>query len=159
MKKLTLYAAMALLAGSVAFTACKKEADPMPQTQTPAPTKTLYERLGEEAAIKAVVDKFIEFVATDDRINSFFAETVAQNRVDALKMNLVNQIGEASGGPQKYTGKNMVDAHTGMNIQDADFDALVEDLVKALDFYNVPEQEKGELLAVLGPMRSDIIGK
>lgn len=159
MRKMTLYATMVLIAGATTFIACKKEKDPTPAAPVMPATKTLYERLGGEASVKAVVDKFIEFVATDPAINSFFAETVAQNRVDALKMNLVNQIGEASGGPQKYTGKNMVEAHKGMNIQNADFDALVGDLVKALDFYKVPEQEKSELLGVLGPMRSDIVGK
>ena len=155
MRKFTL--STLILAGVIAFSSCKKEET---QTQTPAPaTPKLYDRLGGEAAVKSVVDKFIEYVAADTAINSFFAETVAQNRVDALKMNLVNQIGEASGGPQKYTGKNMVDAHKGMNIQNSHFDALVGDLVKSLDFHKVPEKEKNELLSVLGPMRSDIVGK
>lgn len=156
MRKVTMYSMMLVVVLAITIGACKKETS---TPVTPTPTPTLYERLGGEPAVKAVVDKFIEFVAADTVINSFFAETVAQNRVDALKMNLVNQIGEASGGPQKYTGKNMVDAHTGMNIKDSHFDALVVDLVKSLDFYKVPEKEKGELLAVLGPMRSDIVGK
>lgn len=155
MKKITWSISMLLLAGIITFTACKKENE----TPTPPPAKTLYERLGGEPAVKSVVDKFIEYVAADTAINSFFAQTVAQNRVDGLKMNLVNQIGQASGGPQKYTGKDMVTAHTGMNIQNRHFDALVGDLVKSLDFHKVPEKEKGELLAILGPMRSDIVGK
>ncbi|MCB0697966.1 MAG: group 1 truncated hemoglobin [Chitinophagaceae bacterium] len=157
MRKSITYATILFVAGALTFGACKKKEDTMPTTTTM--TKTLYERLGGNDAIKAVVDKFIEYVAADTAINSFFAETVAQNRVDALKMNLVNQIGEGTGGPEKYTGKSMADAHKGMNIQNDDFDALVGDLVKALDFYNVPEQEKGELLDILGPMRSDIVGK
>lgn len=157
MTKPKMYTWMLIAVLAIGMASCKKETTPT--TPAPAPTPSLYERLGGESAVKAVVDKFIEYVAADTVINSFFAETVAQNRVDALKMNLVNQIGEASGGPQKYTGKNMVDAHTGMNIQNVHFDALVADLVKALDFYNVGATEKDELLGVLGPMRSDIVGK
>lgn len=157
MKKVTIYIMLLLSAGIITFSACKK--DDNTTTQMPEPTPTLYQRLGGGDAIKGVVDKFIEYVAADTVINSFFAETVAQNRVDALKMNLVNQIGEATGGPEKYTGKDMVTAHKGMNIQDKHFDALVGDLVKSLDFYMVPEKEKKELLDILGPMRSDIVGK
>lgn len=156
MKKVAILFAASALVLSATLYSCKNDDN----SSNPTPTqKTLYERLGGNASIKAVVDKFVENVATDTIINGFFAQTIANNRVDALKMNLVNQIGEASGGPEKYTGLDMVAAHKGMNIQDIHFDALVGDLVKALDFYNVPEQEKGELLSVLGPMRSDIVGK
>jgi hemoglobin len=53
----------------------------------------------------------------------------------------------------------MEKAHKGMNISDADFGALVEDLVKALDKFNVPAKEKGELLGALAAMKGDIVGK
>jgi hemoglobin len=72
-------------------------------------------------------------------------------------MHLVNQIGQATGGPEKYTGRDMKTAHAGMMITKAHFDALVEDLVKALDQFKVPEREKNELLGLLGPMEKDIV--
>jgi hemoglobin len=53
----------------------------------------------------------------------------------------------------------MKTAHTGMKIADAEFGALVEDLVKTLNKFKVPAQEQNELLGVLGPMKSDIVGK
>jgi hemoglobin len=83
----------------------------------------------------------------------------ASASLDRLEGHLVNQIGQASGGPQRYTGRDMKTAHAGMGIGGPAFDALVEDLVKALDKFAVPEQEKSELLAVLGPMRSAIVEK
>jgi truncated hemoglobin YjbI len=122
--------------------------------------KSLYVRLGGKKAITAVVDEFVTNVAGDTRINKFFEKTVADpKRAQALKDNLVNQICEASGGPCKYKGLDMVTAHKGMNISDADFGALVEDLVKALDKFNVGETEKNELLGALGGMKGDIVGK
>ena len=117
--------------------------------------KSLYDRLGQKPAITAVVDDFVARVAKDGRINRFFANT----DIPPFKAKLVDQICEASGGPCKYTGKDMKTAHAGMGVSDADFTALVEDLVATLDKFKVPEKEKGELLGALGPMRKDIVTK
>ena len=122
--------------------------------------KSLYDRLGGKKAISAVVDQFVANVAADDRINKFFAQTASDKaRLDAFKKKLVDQICQASGGPCKYTGKDMKTAHQGMGITEADFNALVEDLVKALDKFKVGETEKSQLLGALGPMKPDIVEK
>jgi hemoglobin len=121
---------------------------------------TLYKRLGGKTAIVAVVDEFVGRVAADQRINHFFAATAADpKRLAGFKGKLVSQICQASGGPCKYRGKNMKAAHHGMGVAGADFDALVEDLVGALDKFKVAEGDKNELLGVLGPMKSDIVEK
>jgi hemoglobin len=117
--------------------------------------RPLYDRLGGKPAITAVVDDFVGNVAADARINRFFAGA----NVPRLKAMLVDQICEASGGPCKYTGRSMKAAHAGMKITDADFNALVEDLVKSLDKFKVPAREKNELLAALGGMKGDIVGQ
>jgi hemoglobin len=114
---------------------------------------SLYQRLGEKPAITAVVDEFVARVAADSRINGRFANT----DIPRLKMNLVDQICAASGGPCTYKGRDMKTTHAGMRLTNADFDALVGDLVAALNKFKVPEREKTELLSVLGPMRKDIV--
>ncbi len=122
--------------------------------------KSLYDRLGGKAAIVAVVGQFVANVAADKRINTFFKATAAdKTRLAKFKTNLVNQICQGSGGPCKYTGKTMKAAHKGMGITDANFNALVEDLVAALNKFKVGTKEKNDLLAVLGPMKSDIVGQ
>jgi len=117
--------------------------------------KSLYERLGGKDSITAVVNTFVAKVGGDKRINGYFAST----DLTKLKMHLVNQICEASGGPCKYTGRTMKQTHAGMGVTDAAFGALVEDLVAALDHHKVGKVEKDELLAVLGPMKTDIVEK
>lgn len=117
--------------------------------------KSLYDRLGGKGAITAVVETFVGNVGGDKRINGYFAST----DLVKLKMHLVNQICEASGGPCKYTGRTMKQTHAGMGVHDAAFGHLVEDLVAALDHHKVGKTEKDELLGVLGPMKSDIVEK
>jgi hemoglobin len=123
---------------------------------TPAANKTLYDRLGGQDAIKAVVKDFVEEnVAKDTRINARFANA----DIPHLEQMLTEQICAGTGGPCKYTGKNMKEAHTGMKITDEEFNALVEDLKKSLDKFKVPPQEQQDLLGVLGPMKPDIVGQ
>jgi len=125
------------------------------ETADGAKAKSLYDRLGGKVAITAVVETFVGNVGEDARINGFFAST----DLTKLKMHLVNQICEASGGPCKYTGRTMKQTHAGMGVHDAAFGALVEDLMAALDHHKVGKTEKDELLGVLGPMKSDIVEK
>ena len=122
--------------------------------------KSLYSRLGGKKAITAVVDEFVNIVAADVRINKFFAAAANDpKRLAAFKMKLVDQICQGTGGPCKYRGKDMASAHKGMGITEEDFNALVEDLVAALNKFNVPDAEKNELLGILGPMKPQIVGQ
>lgn len=151
MNKHTRFLAICFLATASLFS-CKDDPDPAPEN--------LYQRLGGIEAITLVVDKFLANVVADDVINGRFAATVADPaRTQLLRLNLIDQICAGSGGPCQYKGKTMLEAHTGMNITEAEFNALVGDLVAALDFYQVPAQEKNDLLAILGPMKPDIVGQ
>lgn len=159
MKITQLFSTM-FLSSLLIFSACKKEEDPIPTPSNPAPLPSLYQRLGGIDAISAVTDQFLANVAADNVINAQFAETVANPaRLQLLRLNLIDQICQGSGGPCIYNGKTMLEAHQGMNITQEEFNALVGDLVAALDQFNVPTQEKNDLLAILGPMQSDIVGQ
>ena len=115
---------------------------------------TLYDRLGKRDAIALVVKDFVEQrVAKDTRINAFFANA----DIPGLEAKLIDQICQASGGPCTYTGKDMKTAHVGMNIKDADFNALVEDLKASLDHFKVPAKEQQELIGALAPMHDAIV--
>ena len=121
-----------------------------------AQEKTLCERLGGTPAISAVVDSFAGKVLKDDRINKKFAKSDANRLVTNLK----GQIGAAAKCPGvKYTGKSMKASHKNMAVTEGEFNALAEDLVKTLDEFKVPEKEKSELLAAIGPMKKDIVEK
>ena len=130
------------------------------QAQATTQKKTLYDNLGGKTAIVAVVDDFVGNVAADKRINGFFAADVKDPaKLAKFKGNLVDQICQAAGGPCKYMGKDMKTAHAGMGISTADFNALVEDLVKSLNKFKVAKADQDTLLGVLGPMKTQIVEK
>ncbi|HEX4422395.1 MAG TPA: group 1 truncated hemoglobin [Kofleriaceae bacterium] len=125
-------------------------------TSAPAadPAGSLYDRLGKKDAITAVIKDFVEErVAKDARIKSFFVNA----DIPGLETKLVDQICEATGGPCKYTGKDMKTAHAGMKVKDADFNALVEDLKASLDHFKVGDKEQKDLLGALASMHDDIV--
>ncbi len=143
------YVCLGLAGGLLMFgTACSTGESPVNNT-----TVLLYERLGGKSGITAVVDEFVGNVAKDNRINDRFATT----DISRLKGHLIDQACMATGGPCTYTGRDMKTTHTGMRITNADFTALVEDLVAALKAFKVLQREQNELLALLGPMKSDIV--
>lgn len=122
------------------------------------PGPTLYDRLGGKPAIEAVVGEFLGRVASDDRIANPKVQTrLAAADLPSLKMHVVNLVCAGAGGPCNYTGRSMKDSHAGLKITSREFDFVVEDLVAALDKFNVPEKEKSELLSLLGPMRKEIV--
>jgi truncated hemoglobin YjbI len=140
-----------LMAGMLMFASCKKD-------EVVTPPKSLYERLGGNVAISAVIDQFITNVAGDARINAFFADAAADPaRLTRLRNNLINQVGAATGGTEKYTGLDMKTSHKGMGIEDSHFTALVEDLSLSLDKFKVPTTEKTELLTALAALKGDIV--
>lgn len=115
--------------------------------------ETLYERLGSLPAIEAVVEDFTTNVAADARINHYFANT----NMRKFKRWLTEFICVQTGGPCRYNGRPMREGHREMGIREADFQALVEDLVITLDKFQVPEQERKELLTLLGGLQGDIV--
>lgn len=116
---------------------------------------TLYERLGGKPALQAVVGELWNQVAADKRINGYFAKT----KPEVFGGQLVDFLCQAAGGPCQYKGKDMVAAHTGMKLTDADFNALAENTIKALDKFKVPAKEKDEVMALLGSLHGAVVNK
>jgi hemoglobin len=117
--------------------------------------QSLYDRLGGKPALSAVVGELWAQVAADARINGRFAHT----KPEVFGAQLVDFLCQASGGPCKYTGADMKTAHTGMKLTDAEFTALAEDTIKALDKFSVPTQEKGEVMNMLGGLKGDVVNR
>ena len=123
-----------------------------------AQDKSLYQRLGGYDAIAAVSDEFIGRLATDDMEKRFFAGFSTDSK-KRIRQHLVDKLCNAAGGPCVYTGRNMKTSHAGAGITKADWDHSVKILVEVLDKFKVPEKEKKDLFALLGPMEKEIVEK
>ncbi len=120
---------------------------------------TLYERLGGVYAIAAVVDDFIDRIMDDPRLNANPMVNEAHHRVSraGFKYLVTEQVCQATGGPQRYTGRSMVASHAHLDITDQEWLAFLDDFRKSLDKFGVPEAERKELFDIVESTRSDIV--
>ena len=135
-----------------------------PNPKKPPVAESLWDRLGGQAAVTAVVEDFVGVAAGDKRVNFFRGKPVPPaEKVAAFKKSLVNFIHDATKGKDDkttyYKGPDMKTAHKGMMITDKEFDALADDLIKTLKKFKVPEKEINELVGIVGSTRKDIVEK
>jgi serine/threonine protein kinase/truncated hemoglobin YjbI/outer membrane protein assembly factor BamB len=124
--------------------------------------KSLYERLGGDPAITAIVNDFVVKAAGDPKLN--FTRKGHPNHWDAtsdnvakLEKHLVQFIEANTGGPLKYEGRDMGPVHEGMEISEAEWGAILGDLKAALNQFTVPDHEQSELIAIVATTHDSII--
>jgi hemoglobin len=120
---------------------------------------SLYERLGGVYAIAAVVDDFIDRIMDDPRLNANPKVNEAHHRVSraGFKYLVTEQVCQATGGPQRYTGKPMYDSHAHLDITDQEWQAFLDDFRQTLDKFNIPQAERAELFAIVDSTKKDIV--
>jgi hemoglobin len=120
---------------------------------------SLYDRLGGVYSIATVVDDFIDRIMVDSRLNTNPLVDEAHHRVPpaGFKYLVTEMVCWAAGGPQKYTGKSMVDSHAHLKITSKEWEAFLDDLQQTLDKFAVPAPEQAELKAIVNSTRGDIV--
>jgi hemoglobin len=115
---------------------------------------SLFHRLGGKEAINAVVKDLLANGLADPRLQPRMSKLNGA-RCEAL---LTDLLCEATGGPCKYTGRDMKTAHTGHKVTEAEWQGFAESLMKVFDRFNVPAREREDLLKLIVPMKADIVG-
>jgi len=115
----------------------------------------LYDRLGGYEVIERFVGDGVDYVLADERINDLFEGVDAEN----LKFQLSEQICDLSGGPCIYDGMSMEESHFGLDITEAEFNALVEDFQRAMRDNDIPYGLENQVIALLAPMKPAIINR
>lgn len=132
-------------------------------TMPMADKETLYMRLGGTPAIAAVVDEFVNRLAMDETTlgNKNVVKSLTSGKVTpaGIKFLVVQQIVMASGGPAKYSGRDMASAHKGLMITEAEWEASAKVFKAVLDDFKVPAREQGELFSAITASKKDIVGR
>jgi hemoglobin len=120
---------------------------------------TLWQRLGGEKNVRKVVEDFMELEHTDPKVDFFRGgkHKLTDEQLGELKQKIVEFLSQAAGGPLKYTGKTMKEAHKGMGITNSQFDALVADLKQALDKNGAKPADRDAVLVAVEGTRKDIV--
>lgn len=114
---------------------------------------TLYERLGGTEGITRIATDVVNLHAKNPRIAPRFAAVDAAKLTNAAATFFIT----GSGGPNVYQGKDMLSAHKGMNIDEAEFNAVLDDVLEALDRNKIGQREKEEVLYIMYSMRKDVV--
>ena len=116
-------------------------------------SSSLYQDIGGLPVLQKVVDDLLELALEDPRIKHTFKET----NMKRLAEMLVEQFCELSGGPCRYSGDPMKEVHQGLELNNAHFNALVEDLQMAMTRSGISSRTQNRLLALLAPMQRDTV--
>lgn len=163
--KRTLLAA-SLLASTLLLGACGNKEDAAP---------TLYDRLGKTEGIAGIVDGLIANVGAEtavpnsvmlrshkpllDAVNGVNGQPPTDpQRLQRLRNNFIDQLGEATGGPLKYKGLSMLTAHRGMGITANEFSVWRQQLEASLVSNKVSANDKAELYVIIDKMHDDVVG-
>jgi hemoglobin len=130
---------------SVSLTACSSR----------VPEETLYDALGGEEAIATIVENFILEIARDERVIDHFEVS----NVQRFRVMMNQHLCLVADGPCAYEGDSMIDTHAGMGVTEADFNAIVEDMMAAMDKAGIALGPQNRLLARLATFRAEIINR
>lgn len=117
------------------------------------PKETLFEQLNGKRGIENIVNHLIKGIAKDKQVFPYFAKA----SVSHFREGFITHLCAIAGGPCIYRGDNMIDIHTGMKINEADFNRVVELLINAMEASEVGYSTQNQVLALLAPLRQQII--
>ena len=117
-------------------------------------TESLYERLGKTEGIGRIVD---DVMAAHLKNAIIKARYEAIEDIDHATKMAAEFFAAGSGGPDPYTGRDMLTTHKGMNISEQEFIAVVDDILWALDKHRMTDDTKKDVLAILYSSKDEII--
>ena len=117
-------------------------------------TASLYERLGGEAKLRKIVNDILDKNYNNPDIGHHFRKVDMKK----LKQLVFEFFSMGTGGPHKYTGRDMRTSHTGLNISEDDFQKGNLDVLMALEENGIGEAERNEVIAILNSLKRDVVG-
>lgn len=118
--------------------------------------ETLYKRLGGYDNLAAVANDLLARLMSDSLLSRFW-ENRGDDGINREKQLLIDFLCASSGGPLTYVGRDMLTTHKGMGIDEKDWASFINHLNGTLDHFQVPEQEKSEVLGFIDSLKNEIV--
>ena len=124
--------------------------------------KALFDRLGGFFGIAAVVNRFSDQILVNPILNqnpalAAWNQNEAPTRLPGLKFGRTMWIAAMVGGPIKYTGLPLEQAHDRFNMTSAEFAEVGAEIVRALQFFNVPQSDIDQLVCLYGTSMGEVV--
>jgi len=117
--------------------------------------ESLYSSLGGKAGVAKIVDIFIYEIGETEQVLHHFEDT----NMERFREKQIEHICVLTGGDCKYTGDEMLEVHQGMNVTEADFNAIADAMIRALDKAKISVGNRNRLLAIIAAMRREVVYK
>ncbi|GAA0548082.1 group 1 truncated hemoglobin [Halorubrum ejinorense] len=117
------------------------------------PNEALYDRLGGEPAIGAIVDEFYERVLDDERVAHQFDDVdMSDQRSHQTKF-----LSAVTGGPMQYEGDDMKTAHEELAITPEEYEAVATHLDEALRVFDVDDADREAVMEAIAGFEGDVV--
>lgn len=120
---------------------------------------SLYDRLGGEEGISRIIDDLVDLHMINPGLSKRFLPYKGTTELEIVKDHNKAFFSMGTGGPAQYTGRDMVTAHTGLNISYKEFVLTVDDLMIALDKNNIDKESKKDVMAIFWSLKDTVIEK
>ena len=119
---------------------------------------SLFERLGGSNGINALVDDIVARHMENPAIQARFRPYLeTPEKLAATKKHLCAFLEAGTGGKAQYGGRNMRDAHRGMNINEAEYLAALDDILAAMQDNRIDDQTQKDILAIAYSLKTEIL--
>lgn len=123
-----------------------------------AETETLYDRVGGQAGIDKLVNRIVDLHLQNEVVGPRYW-ALDNEAIDHAREKVKEFLAAGSGGPVEYTGRSMLETHTGMNVSEAEFLAVLDDIVQAMQEMEYPRPVCDEVLGIAYSLKEEIVHK
>ncbi|WP_022727767.1 truncated hemoglobin [Fodinicurvata sediminis] len=119
-------------------------------------SETLYDRLGRKDGIDKLCNRIVDLHLQNEVVNPRY-KALTDEETDHAREKVKEFLAAGSGGPVEYTGRSMIETHTGMNVSAAEFVAVVDDIMQAMREMDYPQPVCDEVLGIAYSLKEEIV--
>jgi hemoglobin len=131
-------------------------AAPPPREERPGPASSPYQRIGYAGGLLWLVNTLYKRVLADPLLMPFFKHLDNQDR-RWLHWHMLTLLAVVTGGPSKYHGRDLQEAHADLHITEEAFDRVAWHLQATLQELGVQPEDEQAILAEVGARRTAVV--